>query len=64
MVRINIEGNEVDTNDINFVNVEYLNDTDMEINVHLSDGSVYKCTSSDQELVSKLDKETDLCSVK
>ena len=60
---IDIEGKTVNENDINFVNVEYLDDINMIISVHLKD-EIYICNSKNQELVDKLDKLTDLCSVK
>lgn len=60
---INIEGNLIDEKQIDFVNVEYLNDTEMKISVHFGD-EIYICFSRNQELVDKLDKLTDLCSVK
>ena len=59
-----IEGKDIDIAKINFVNVEYVDDVNMKIEIHLSDGTIYRCNSQNHEMVSELDKFTDLCSIK
>lgn len=59
-----LNGREIHTKDIDFINIVYINDNDMDVSIHFADRTVYRTVTDDEKLFLKLDEYADICSEK
>lgn len=57
-------GKTIKTEDVNFINIVYIDDKTMDVTVHLADSTTEKFISTDEPLFEELDKYCDICSEK
>ena len=59
-----INGKTIKTEDINFINIVYIDDKTMDVTMHLANSTIERFTSTDEPLFEELDKYCDICSEK
>ncbi len=63
-MKFNINEETIDTKNVNFINIVYIDDETMNVEINMSNGDVKTYVTKDEELFEKLEKYCDICSEK
>lgn len=62
--KFTLNGKEINTKDIDFINIIYIGEHDMDVSIHFADRTVYRTITDDEKLFLKLDEYADISSEK
>lgn len=63
-MNFNINEETIDTKNVNFINIIYIDDETMNVEINMSNGDIKTYVTKDEKLFEKLDKYCDICSEK
>ncbi len=63
-MKFTIGGEKLDTEEINFINIVYIDETTMNVEINMIGGEIKKYVTEDEQLFERLDRFCDICSEK